>query len=132
MKQERRECLVTRSFGREMAAVEGDRFDPGTAEVGVLRGVERVSRLGGQMRIADPGDGQMTIPAAALVLEPALDRRSLDARGQRSELNAMQSDNDCTRMLEIRKCAQATRCDLERRGFRRDFVQPRGEALETK
>src|SRR5216684_4518756 len=78
VKQKRRERLVTRSFGRKMAAVEGDRFDLRNAEVSVLRGVERVARPGGQMRIADPADGQMTIPAPILVREAALDGGSLD------------------------------------------------------
>src|SRR5258708_7858645 len=74
----------------------------------------------------------MTVPASILVLEAVLGACSLDARSQRAELDAMQSDEDCARMLEVWKCAEASRGDLERRGLLCDFMQARGQALETK
>src|SRR6267142_1263875 len=74
----------------------------------------------------------MSVPAPILVLEPILGARSLDARSQRAKLDAMQSDEDCARMLEIWKCAEASRRDLERRGLSRHVMQSRRQPLETK
>src|SRR5713101_2038718 len=84
------------------------------------------------MRIAESANGQMTTPAPALMLEPALGGCRLDARCQRAKLDAMQSDEDCARMLETRKSSEPTRSDLERRGLSRDFMQTRRQPLEPK
>ena len=82
--------------------------------------------------IADSADRQMPAPAALLALETVFGRDRLQPRGKRRRSSdAVQSNPNRARMLEVGERADARRRDLERRRPGRELMHPRGQPLQA-